>query len=79
MSILLYFILGACNVILLHLIAKIYKVKTGIDVFPVRKENDYIDSDITILSYFISGPFGTVMLGFISVYLYFIWRKYYKK
>lgn len=79
MGVFLYFALGVFNIILLHLIAKIYKVKTGIDVFPVREENDYIDSDITILSYFISSPFGTVMIGFISVYLYFMWQKYYKK
>lgn len=55
-----YFSFGLLNICLLFLLTHIYKRKTGIDLFPGRMNEDKILMFLTILTYFLSGHFGTI-------------------
>ena len=70
---LLYFVLGLLNICLLYLIFTNYKRKTGIDL---ENKKDIVTD---MIACFISGPFGTIALILLGVFLYGMWRKYYKK
>lgn len=79
MDMLLYFAIGALNIGLLYIISNWYKRVSGIDLFPGRENKDRVDSIINIICYFISGPFGTVVLALLGMFLLNLWRKYYRK
>ena len=79
MDMLLYFAFGALNIGLLYIISNWYKRVSGIDLFPGRENKDRVDSIINIICYFISGPFGTVVLVLLGMFLLNLWRKYYRK
>ena len=79
MGMLLYFAFGALNIGLLYIISNWYKRKSGIDLFPGREIKDRGDSIRNIICYFISGPFGTVVLVILGMFLLELWIKYYRK
>jgi hypothetical protein len=79
MDMLLYFAFGALNIGLLYIISNWYKRESGIDLFPGRANKDRLDTIINIICYFVSGPFGTVVLVLFGVFLLNLWRKYYRK
>lgn len=79
MGMLLYFAFGALNIGLLYIISNWYKRESGIDLLPGRANKDRLDTIINIICYFISGPFGTVVLVLFGVFLLNLWRKYYRK
>lgn len=79
MDMLLYFAIGALNIGLLYIISNWYKRVSGIDLFPGRENKDRVDSIINIICYFISGPFGTVVLVILGMFLLELWIKYYRK
>lgn len=79
MDMLLYFAIGALNIGLLYIISNWYKRESGIDLFPGRANKDRLDTIINIICYFVSGPFGTVVLVLFGVFLLNLWRKYYRK
>lgn len=79
MDIILYFAFGLLNICLFVLVTNIYRKKTGIDLFPGRLSNDKLEMTICILSYFICGPFGTIIIGVLGVGLLAMWLKYYRK
>ena len=76
---LLYFAFGALNIGLLYIISNWYKRKSGIDLFPGRENKDRVDIIRNIICYFISGPFGTVVLVILGMFLLELWIKYYRK
>lgn len=79
MGMLLYFAFGALNIGLLYIISNWYKRKSGIDLFPGRENKDRVDIIRNIICYFISGPFGTVVLVILGMFLLELWIKYYRK
>ena len=79
MDIILYFAFGALNIVLLYLITNIYKRKTGIDLFPGKISNDKLETVLNLLAYFICGPFGTVLVFMLGIFLTVMWFKYYRK
>lgn len=79
MDMLLYFAFGALNIGLLYIISNWYKRESGIDLLPGRANKDRLDTIINIICYFVSGPFGTVVLVLFGVFLLNLWRKYYRK
>jgi hypothetical protein len=79
MDMLLYFAIGALNIVLLYIMSNWYKRESGIDLFPGRENKDRGDIIISIICYFISGPFGTMMLVLLGVFLLNLWLKYYRK
>lgn len=79
MDMLLYFAFGALNIGLLYIISNWYKRVSGIDLFPGRENKDIVDIIRNIICYFISGPFGTVILVLLGLFLLNLWRKYYRK
>lgn len=79
MDMLLYFAFGALNIYLLYIISNWYKRESGLDLFPGRENEDRMEIITTIIGFFISGPFGTVMLVMIGVFLLNLWIKYYRK
>ena len=79
MGMLLYFAFGALNIGLLYIISNWYKRKSGIDLFPGRENKDRADIIRNIICYFISGPFGTVVLVILGLFLLNLWIKYYRK
>ena len=79
MGMLLYFAFGALNIGLLYIISNWYKRKSGIDLFPGRENNDRMEIITSNIGYFISGPFGTIMIVLLWVFLYNLWIKYYRK
>lgn len=79
MGMLLYFAFGALNIGLLYIISNWYKRKSGIDLFPGRENKDIGDIIRNIICYFISGPFGTVVLVILGMFLLELWIKYYRK
>ena len=79
MDIILYFTLGAINIVLLYLFTSIYKHKTGIDLFPGRINDDKVETILCLASYIISGPLGTVIVLTLGISLLIMWIKYYRK
>ena len=79
MDIILYFTLGAINIVLLYLFTSIYKHKTGIDLFPGRINDDKVETILCLVSYIISGPLGTVIVLTLGISLLIMWIKYYRK
>lgn len=79
MGMLLYFAFGALNIYLLYIISNWYKRESGLDLFPGRENKDRMEIITTIIGFFISGPFGTVMLVMIGLFLLNLWIKYYRK
>ena len=75
MYIVLYFAFGLLNIFLLYLFIISYKQNTGIDL----DKEDKIDMSMNMLSCFISGPFGTMVIILFGLFLYSIWRKHYRK
>lgn len=79
MGMLLYFAFGALNIYLLYKISNWYKRESGIDLLPGRENKDRMEIITTCVGYFISGPFGTVILVMIGLFLLNLWIKYYRK
>ena len=79
MDIILYFTLGAINIVLLYLFTSIYKHKTGIDLFPGRVNDDKVETILCLASYIICGPLGTAIVLTHGISLLMIWIKYYRK
>lgn len=79
MGMLLYFALGLLNIGLLYIISNWYKRESGIDLLPGRENNDRMEIITTIIGFFISGHFGTVILVMIGLFLLNLWIKYYRK
>lgn len=79
MDMLLYFAFGALNIGLLYIISNWYKRESGIDLFPGRENKDRVDIIINIICYFVSGPFGTLSLVILGLFLLNLWIKYYRK
>lgn len=79
MGILLYFGLGAINVVLLYLFTSIYKHKTGIDLLPGRENGDMLETISSLCAYFALGPIGTIIVITFGSFLFILWFKYYRK
>lgn len=79
MDILLYFAFGALNIGLIYLISNIYMKRMDIDLFPGRSFGDKMEMITSLLAYFLGGPFGTIVLIVLWIFLYIMWIKYYKK
>ena len=79
MELILYFAFGALNICLLYVIFNWYRRETGLDLFPGREDKDRWETIRNIICYFISGPFGTVILVLIGVFLLNLWIRYYRK
>jgi high-affinity nickel permease len=79
MGLILYFAFGALNICLLYTIFNWYRRETGLDLFPGRENEDRVDIITSIIGYFISGPFGTIMIILFAIFLYNLWTKYYRK
>lgn len=71
----LYFAFGLFNIFLLYLFIISYKHNTGVDL----ETDDKIDMSMNMISGFISGPFGTMVIILFGLFLYSIWRKHYRK
>lgn len=71
----LYFAFGLLNIFLLYLFIISYKHNTGVDL----ETDDKIDMYMNMISCFISGPFGTMVIILFGLFLYSIWRKHYRK
>lgn len=79
MDMLLYFAFGALNIGLLYIVSNWYKRESGIDLFPGRENKDIWDIITNIFCFFVSGPFGTVVLVILGLFLLNLWIKYYRK
>lgn len=79
MGSILYFAFGALNICLLYIVFNWYRRETGLDLFPGRENKDRVEIITTIIGYFISGPFGTIVIVWLLVFLYILWIKYYRK
>jgi hypothetical protein len=79
MDMLLYFAFGALNIGLLYIMSNWYKRESGIDLLPGRDNKNSGDIITSIICFFISGPFGTMMLVILGVFLLNLWFKYYRK
>ena len=75
MDIILYFAFGVLNIGLFYLYIKMYKRFTGVD-FEIY---DKIEKCMNLIAYFITGPFGTMILMFLGLFLFGLWRKHYRK
>jgi hypothetical protein len=75
MGIVFYFALGLLNVCLLYWFTHLYKRESGINLL---SDNT---SDILMcgFAYLVSGPFGTVVIGLLGLWLLWLWFKYYRK
>lgn len=71
----LYFSLGVLNIVLLFLLTDLYKRGSGINLL----NDSTSETAMNILVYFISGPFGTVALAVLGLWLLLLWKKYYRK
>ena len=74
MGIVLYFSLGVLNIVLLFLLTDLYKRGSGINLLT----DSTSDISMNALVYFISGPFGTVALAVLGLWLLWLWVRYYK-
>ena len=79
MGLILYFAFGALNICLLYIIFNWYRRETGLDLFPGRENEDRMETITSIIGYFISGPYGTVVLVILGLFLLNLWIKYYRK
>lgn len=77
MGVFLYFAFGALNIGLLFLINYICKRGISMPLFP--DEDNRTEIIMCMITYFISGIFGTGILFLIGIILFFMWRKYYRK
>jgi hypothetical protein len=77
MGVFLYFAFGLLNIGLLCLINHICKFKIGMQLF--LDEDNKIEVVMCMVTYFISGIFGTGILFLIGIILFFMWKKYYRK
>ena len=77
MGVLLYFAFGLLNIGLLFLMNYICKWKIGMPLFP--DEDNRIEIIMFMITYFISGIFGTGIIFLIGIILFFMWEKYYRK
>jgi hypothetical protein len=75
MDVIFYFAFGALNICLLYLFIILYKRNTGVDL----EIKDKFEMGLNVVTCFLSGPFGTVMLILLGLFLYNMWRKYYRK
>ena len=75
MDVIFYFAFGALNICLLYLFIILYRRNTGVDL----EIKDKYDMGLNIVTCFLSGPFGTVMLILLGLFLLYLWRKYYRK
>ena len=73
----LYFALGLLNIGLLFLINYICKKRISMPLFP--DEDNRIEIVMCMITYFISGIFGTGILLLIGIILFYMWGKYYRK
>lgn len=64
-----YFAFGLLNIGLLFLLSSIYGRKFGLDLFPGRMYGDKVEMILTIVSYFLTGHFGTIALCLLIIYL----------
>jgi hypothetical protein len=76
MGIILYFAIGALNIVLLYLITHIYTRVSGVYLIPSGYMSDTI---LTLIAFLLSGPFGTMVLGVLGLHLFVLWMKYYRK
>lgn len=75
MEVFLYFAFGLLNVCFLYLFIVLYKRNTGVDL----ENKDKFDMAMNVIACFLSGPFGTVMVILLGLFLLYLWRKYYRK
>ena len=75
MDLIFYFAFGVLNICLLYLFIILYKRNTGVDL----ESKDKFDMVLNIIGCFLVGPFGTMVLILLGLFLYGMWRKYYKK
>lgn len=75
MDMVIYFSFGILNVVIYFLFLKTYKKKTGIDL----DSNDKFDICMNIIAFIFTGPFGTMILAILGLFLYGMWRKHYRK
>jgi len=75
MDLIFYFAFGVLNTCLLYLFIILYKRNTGVDL----ENKDKFDMGMNIAACFLVGPFGTMVLILLGLFLYGMWRKYYKK
>lgn len=73
MDVIIYFAFGLLNVFLLWLFNNSYKRNTGVEL------NNKKDEFINILGCIVSGPFGTILVVLVGLFLLYLWRKYYRK
>lgn len=75
MGIIFYFALGLLNIGLFYWFTHLYKRESGINLLGDNT------SDILMcgLAYLLSGPFGTVMIVLLGLWLLWLWFKYYRK
>lgn len=73
----LYFAFGLLNIGLLFLINYICKRRISMPLFP--DEDNKIEVVMCMVTYFISGIFGTGILFLIGIILFSMWKKYYRK
>lgn len=71
----IYFSFGLLNICLLYLFIILYRRNTGVDL----ENKDKFDMFMNIVACFLSGPFGTGMLILLGLFLFGMWRKYYRK
>jgi hypothetical protein len=76
MGIILYFAIGALNIVLLYLITHIYTRVSGVYLIPSGYSSDTI---LTLIAFFLTGYFGTIVLGVLGLHLFVLWMKYYRK
>ena len=79
MGVILYFTLGAINIVLLYLFTIIYKHKTGIDLFTGSENGDMLETVSSLCAYFALGPIGTIVVITLGLFLFILWLKYYRK
>jgi hypothetical protein len=77
MGVFLYFAFGLLNIGLLFLINYICKRGIGMPLFP--DEDNRVEIIMCMITYFISGIFGTGIIFLMGIILFFMWEKYYKK
>lgn len=73
MDVFFYLAFGLLNVFLLLLFNNSYKKNTGVEI--TNKKDEFIN----ILACIISGPFGTIVVILLGLFLLYLWRKYYRK
>ena len=75
MDVIFYFAFGVLNICFLYLFIILYKRNTGVNL----ENKDKFDMGMNVVACFLSGPFGTVMIILLGLFLFAMWRKYYRK